>query len=65
MPYDSKDDVMEEGVLSQETIGGLSIACKSQISFKLVPSVPPEGLMAKLCHSNDHTGISDNLELVE
>ena len=52
-------------MLSQEAIGGLSIACKSQISFKLVPSVPHEGLMAKLCHSNDHTGISDNPELVE
>ena len=52
-------------MLSQETIGGLSIACESQISFKPVPSVPHEGLMAKLCHSNDHTGISDDPELVE
>ena len=25
MPYNSKDDVKEEGLLSQETIGGLSM----------------------------------------
>ena len=52
-------------MFSQETKGELSAACKSQISFKPVPSLPHEGRMAKLCHLNDHTGISDNPELVE
>lgn len=65
IPNDSKDNVKEEAVLSQETIGELSTACKSQISFKPVPSLPHEGRVAKLSHSNDHTGISDNPELVE